>query len=211
MPLLAVVYTTPWDNYLVWKGVWSYPPDRVLGLIGYVPYEEYAFFILQSLLAGLWVFWLVRRLRTGSQRTGRTRWWGTAAYLALTLIGSVLLFTERSLYLGLILAWASPVLAFQWAFGGDLLSGVARVRALAITTLTVYLWLADRLAIGLDIWQISPQYTTGLSILGLPLEEALFFLITNVMVVEGLLLFIHPVAWTRFHTLLAHLRPKHRI
>lgn len=25
MPLIALVYTTPWDNYLVWQGVWGYP------------------------------------------------------------------------------------------------------------------------------------------------------------------------------------------
>ena len=35
--LLAVSYTTPWDNYLVWKGIWSYPPGRVLATIGWVP------------------------------------------------------------------------------------------------------------------------------------------------------------------------------
>lgn len=25
MPLIALLYTTPWDNYLVWKGVWGRP------------------------------------------------------------------------------------------------------------------------------------------------------------------------------------------
>jgi len=208
MPLLAVLYTTPWDNYLVWKGVWAYPSDRVLGRLGFVPYEEYAFFVLQSLLAGLWVFWLVRRLVRRAPRTGHTRWWGAGLYFALSLLGAVLLHTERTLYLGLILAWASPVLAFQWAFGGDLLSGVTRVRAAGVATLTAYLWLADRLAIGLDIWQISPRYTTGLNLLGLPVEEALFFLVTNVMVVEGLLLFIHPQAWTRVQALRVRFRPE---
>ena len=37
---LALVYTTPWDNYLVYKQVWGYPPGRVLATIGYVPIEE---------------------------------------------------------------------------------------------------------------------------------------------------------------------------
>ncbi|MFN3179873.1 MAG: lycopene cyclase domain-containing protein, partial [Thermus sp.] len=52
MPLIALVYTTPWDNYLVWKGVWGYPEGRVLLRIGYVPLEEYLFFLLQPLLTG---------------------------------------------------------------------------------------------------------------------------------------------------------------
>lgn len=209
LPLLALLYTTPWDNYLVYKGVWSYPPDRVLGRIGYVPFEEYAFIVLQSLLGGLWMFWLLRRMGADPSKTGGARWWAAGMFVALALCGVPLLFTDRGLYLGLILVWAMPVLAFQWAFGGDLLSGLARVRLTAVSTLTGYLWLADRLALGLDIWQISPRYTLGVSLLGLPAEEALFFLVTNVIVVEGLLLFIHPLALPRLHALLARLQPSH--
>jgi len=31
--LLALVYTTPWDNYLIWRDVWHYGTDRVVGTI----------------------------------------------------------------------------------------------------------------------------------------------------------------------------------
>ena len=51
--LIALVYTTPWDNYLIRQGVWSYPEGVVLGTIGYVPIEEYGFMILQSMLGGI--------------------------------------------------------------------------------------------------------------------------------------------------------------
>ena len=51
--LLAFAYTTPWDNYLVFREVWGYPPGRVLATIGYVPVEEYAFFLLQPIMTGL--------------------------------------------------------------------------------------------------------------------------------------------------------------
>src|SRR5262247_2289781 len=51
--LLAVLYTTPWDNYLVATKVWYYNPKLVTGfIIGYVPIEEYTFFILETILAG---------------------------------------------------------------------------------------------------------------------------------------------------------------
>jgi lycopene cyclase domain-containing protein len=56
---IAVVYTTPWDNYLLATGVWYYDPRLILNLtIGYVPVEEYAFFILQVFLTGLFGMWL---------------------------------------------------------------------------------------------------------------------------------------------------------
>ncbi|MBN2146972.1 MAG: lycopene cyclase domain-containing protein, partial [Anaerolineales bacterium] len=50
---IALVYTTPWDNYLVATGVWWYNPALVTGLrLWYVPVEEYTFFVLQTLLNG---------------------------------------------------------------------------------------------------------------------------------------------------------------
>jgi lycopene cyclase domain-containing protein len=59
---IAVVYTTPWDNYLVATRVWYYNPQLVLSVpLGYVPLEEYAFFILQTFLTGLFALWLWRR------------------------------------------------------------------------------------------------------------------------------------------------------
>ena len=43
MSAIALVYTTPWDNYLIMKNIWSYPEGVVLGTIGFVPIEEYGF------------------------------------------------------------------------------------------------------------------------------------------------------------------------
>jgi lycopene beta-cyclase len=60
--LIALVYTTPWDNYLVATGVWHYDPKLVLNItIGYVPIEEYSFFVLQTFLTGAFVYWLWSR------------------------------------------------------------------------------------------------------------------------------------------------------
>src|SRR5512134_2505835 len=61
--LLAVLYTTPWDNFLVATGVWYYNPELVTGLVlGYVPIEEYTFFVLETIAAGLWWWFLARRI-----------------------------------------------------------------------------------------------------------------------------------------------------
>lgn len=210
LPVIAFVYTTPWDNYLVFREVWSYPPDRVLGRIGYVPYEEYAFFILQTLISGLFLLWLMRR---GGETAGvapsaaLVRWGGAALLMGLSLLGVLFLRNENTLYLGLITAWAFPVLAGQWAFGGDLIMGRARLFWTAVLLPTVYLWFTDAFAIWQGIWSIADRYTVGLKAGPLPFEEALFFLVTNLLVVTGLMLFLHPAAMTRLSGALPYLRP----
>ena len=63
--LIAVLYTTPWDNYLVATRVWWYDPALVTGIvIGWVPIEEYTFFIMQPILAGVWLLTLLRYERS---------------------------------------------------------------------------------------------------------------------------------------------------
>ncbi|WP_375335542.1 lycopene cyclase domain-containing protein [Halorussus sp. MSC15.2] len=42
---------------------------------------------------------------------------------------------------------------------------------------------------GTGLWTISPDYSTGIHVAGLPVEEAIFFVLTNLLVVQGLLLF----------------------
>lgn len=202
LPLIALVYTTPWDNYLVWRGVWGYGPDRVIGTIGYVPVEEYLFFLLQPLLAGLWLYLLLERGRgTGNREQGsengkgkgaeRARWVGAGVYLALAGAGVWLLGFERGTYLGLILAWAAPVLAAQWGWAGAGMWRRRRLFLVAVAVPTLYLWVADAVAIALGIWTISLDLSSGLIVLGLPVEEAVFFLATNLLVVQGLMLFLH--------------------
>lgn len=192
MPLIALVYTTPWDNYLVWRGVWGYGPDRVLGTIGYVPVEEYLFFLLQPLLTGLW---LCSRLPVQPSTAGNaSRWTGAALYAAAAALGVWLLGRSEGTYLGLILSWAAPVLALQWAYAGREIWARRRAFLAAVAVPTLYLWAADSAAISLGIWHISEAHTLGPSVGVLPLEEAVFFLVTNLLVVQGMILFLHPPA-----------------
>ena len=65
--LVAIVYTTPWDNYLVATNVWWYDPQLVSGVtIGWVPIEEYTFFVLQTIMTGLWLLLLARHMQPSS-------------------------------------------------------------------------------------------------------------------------------------------------
>jgi lycopene cyclase domain-containing protein len=192
LALIALVYTTAWDNYLVYRGVWWYGADRVIGTIGYVPIEEYLFFLLQPLLTGLWTYRVLARTPASHDvlPSRGTAIAGAVVYWALALGGALALMTERGLYLGLILAWAAPVLALQWPFIARTVRAAPRAFVAAVAVPTLYLWVADRAAIGAGIWSIAPHYTTGLHLVGLPLEEAVFFLVTNLLVVQGALLFL---------------------
>jgi len=190
--LIALVYTTPWDNYLIWRNVWHYGSDRVVGTIGYVPVEEYLFFLLQPIFTGLWLYWLLAHKGEPSPQEDSTivRTTGTGFWVVLSIAGALMLQWDPWVYLGLILVWAGPVLALQWVIGATHLWATRCIWLNGTLFPTLYLWLADRIAIRQGIWSISDAYTTGFHLFGLPLEEATFFLVTNLLVVQGLLLLL---------------------
>jgi len=198
LSLVALGYTWPWDRALIGQGVWGYPPGRVLATIGGVPLEEVAFFLIQTWLVGLTAFAVGRGRRWGAAAGDPSpigswvRWGAAAAALGVAGVGLLLWPTEPGRYLGLVLVWSMPVIAVQWAFGGDLLWGRRRALALAVGLPTAWLWLADRLAIGWSIWWISPDLTVGWRPFGLPVEEAVFFLLASLLVAGGVLLALHP-------------------
>ncbi len=214
--VIALLYTTVWDNYLVATAVWWYDPALVTGVtIAYVPIEEYTFFVLQPILAGLWLLFLLRRLRlpadpAAGQAPGpaptKLRVWSVIAAAAIWL-GSVVLLAsgwQPGIYMGLELVWAVPPIALQFAFGADILWRYRRLVGLAIAPLTLFLSAADAIAINGGIWTISPQKSLGLLLGGvLPVEEFLFFLLTNTLVTFGVTLVMAQASHQRFAELRA--------
>jgi lycopene cyclase domain-containing protein len=202
--VVAVVYTTPWDNYLVATGVWYYNPDLVTGiLLGWVPIEEYTFFVVETVLAGLWIAFLMRRMRFETLAPLRRSWRIVPAALLLLLwLGSVALLISGwppGTYLALLLAWALPPIALQLGFGGDILRRYGRLVVTAIATLTLYLSAADYLAIGSGTWEIDPAQSLHWLIAGvLPVEEVIFFLITSTLVTLGIVLILALESHERF-------------
>jgi lycopene cyclase domain-containing protein len=187
--IVALVYTVPWDNYLIARGVWWYGDGSVLGTVGHAPVEEYLFIVVQPTLTATWLAHLTLPTTwPASHHPVRSRVVATAAALGVGVAGWSLLETT-TFYLGAILAWAAPVLALQWAVGAPQLWARRRVVALGTLVPAAYLCLADRIAIEYGIWTLSPRYTTGVAIGGLPIEEATFFLVTNLFVVQGLVLY----------------------
>ena len=210
LALVALIYTTPWDNYLVATGVWWYDPRLVSGVtFGWVPAEEYCFFVLQTLLTGLWTAALVRGGAGGPEETESggvgIRMAAAGVAIALAVLGAGLLAMgwRPGTYLGLILAWAMLPLALQLLFGADLLWARPRQLAAAIGIPTAYLWAVDALALSAGTWTIDPGQTTGLLVGPLPVEEMLFFLLTNVIVACGVTLLLHAETPARARRLLS--------
>jgi len=187
---LAIVYTTPWNNLMIAEGVWWYGEGTTLVHFWYTPLGEYLFFILQPILTALWLFQFPTIRERSIQIPATKRLVGVAAGLIVGIIGFVLLLTDSTFYLGAILFWAGPILAIQWGFGWPYLWEIRRTFAVMLLVPTLYYWVIDRLAIGMGIWVISDTHTVGISLLGLPLEEALFFLMTNIFVIQGIVLYM---------------------
>lgn len=224
---LATLYTTPWDNYLVATRVWWYDPALVLGLtIGWVPVEEYLFFILQPVLGGLILLYLFSRKRAFSpvqphtedqarnpeELSGvRFRRWSLVIAFAIWVasLATLILGEPATTYLSLELAWALPVIILQLAFGGDILWQQRRKVIFVILLLTVYLSAADALAIQSGVWTINPTKSLGILLGGvLPVEEFVFFLLTNIMVAFGFVLIWTPQSLVRLKGILSRIRTR---
>jgi putative membrane protein len=224
---LATLYTTPWDNYLVATRVWWYDPVRVLGItIGWVPVEEYLFFMLQPVLGGLFLLYLFSHnlivppsyAPAGKHETGqdelkglRFRRWSLAIAFVIWIsaLASLAIGKAEATYLGLELAWAMPVIILQLSFGADILWQQRRKVVLAITLLTIYLSAADALAIQSGVWTINPMKSLGV-LLGwvLPVEEFAFFLLTNTMVAFGFVLIWAPQSLPRLKGIWRRIRTR---
>lgn len=193
--IVAVLYTTPWDNYLVATGVWWYDPALVTGLtLGWVPIEEYTFFVLQTVLTGSWLIWLARRVRPVSEEVPARpalRRWVTAGLgvLWVAALAAWLAHWPPATYLAITLTWALPPVMLQTGFGADILWHQRRLVAAAVLIPTLYLAGIDALAIDSGTWTISPTQSSGVLIGGmLPLEELVFFLVTNMLIGFGMVL-----------------------
>ena len=119
----------------------------------------------------------------------------------------------EGLYMGLILVWAGPFVLLLW-YGltpAPKVEGIlTNDRSLAhqlilelplsntmlpIALPTLYLWIVDTFALRRGTWVIEPGTKFGLHVWdGLEIEEAVFFMVTNVLIVFGLIAFDNALA-----------------
>jgi lycopene cyclase domain-containing protein len=210
---LALVYTTPWDNYLVATRVWSYNPALVTGIVfSYVPIEEYTFFLAETILSGLWWWFSARRislLPNSGEGAGVRIFHPNPLLVSLSacLLSAAWLFSTCQFflgpaswnYLGIIFFWALPAILPQLLFGADILWHYRKLVFWAIFIPGLYLSLTDIIALKATIWSISPSQTLGINFFViLPLEEVIFFFVTNALIAFGLTLMLSDLGRQRF-------------
>lgn len=199
--VVAFAYTTPWDNYLVATGVWWYDPALVTGIVfGYVPVEEYTFFLLLPIASSLFTILLMCRIPFDPQAADNSRIRFIATLIAFLIwiihvLLLVLTFTDPQnfrpfTYLSLEIVWAFIPVMVQLAFGADILWRHRRMVLTAIALATLYYSATDAIAIAAGTWTIDPEQSLSHIKFGsiLPLEEFIFFLLVNILVVFGLTL-----------------------
>ena len=195
---IAYAYTTPWISYMIRRGAWGYADGAVVARALSIPLGEYLFFAIQTVVVAFALH------RIGFDPTFREgdfdrapRVAGVLVGLAMVPVGLGLVLLDPSfLYLGGLIAWVGPVLALQWGVGGGYLARTPRLWVTATLIPAAYFWLADRIAIGMGTWYLSPELTTGVAVLGLPIEEMLFFVAAGLMTINGLVLFEWVLDWS---------------
>ena len=88
------------------------------------------------------------------------------------------------LYLALLLLWV-PVLGLQWLIGWKKLWPQRHTWPWIVLAASLYLSLADAVALSQQIWFFRPAFLIGWSVGNVPVEEMLFFVLMTAMVVQG--------------------------
>lgn len=91
-------------------------------------------------------------------------------------------------YLVFELCWAVPVLGLHWALDRRRLKAHLSVLLLVVAVMTTYLSAADSVAIHAGIWRLHRDRVVGVYLGNVPIEESIFFLATNLMVAQSLIL-----------------------
>ncbi|RKF79817.1 Bifunctional lycopene cyclase/phytoene synthase [Golovinomyces cichoracearum] len=200
---IAVLSATPWDSYLIRNQIWTYPPQAVLGLhLFLIPVEEVFFFVIQTYNTSLLYILLSKPLFHPSfldQATTCGKVISRFVQIAISLcfiLSIPLCRAGESTYLALILLWAIPFILLLWTLSSQFLLKLPLINTLVpIALSTLYLWVVDTLALKRGTWTIEPKTKLGIYVWdGLEVEEAIFFLVTNTLVVFGLVAFDHSLA-----------------
>ncbi|KUI55996.1 Bifunctional lycopene cyclase/phytoene synthase [Cytospora mali] len=193
---IAVTATIPWDSYLIRHNVWTYPPDAIIGpTFCSIPAEEVFFFVIQTYNTSLLYQLLNKPLLHAEYLLSSSR---IAVELHRLIQGVILVLSLAGFwmvsnggpgtYLGLILIWVCPFAFLTWTIGGLFMSTLPWTStAIPIALPTLYLWIVDEMALQRGTWAIESGTKLGATVWGsLEVEEAVFFLATNVLIVFGL-------------------------
>ena len=199
--LVAVmIFTTPWDNLAAKWGIWGFPREKYSLRIGYLPIEEYAFFLLQSLnvmLAVRALFYFLPDWQLG-QEADIGKW--TLTCLAASIVPWAIVAIQfvwlrkrfgPCVNYAIHLAWFLPVIYVQWVIAPWVFWNHAGLLALVMGAFGIYYTLADLAAVRAGTWFFDEKQITGVKLAGvLPWEEIAFFFLTSLLVAQSYLLLL---------------------
>ncbi|CAG8955138.1 hypothetical protein HYFRA_00007153 [Hymenoscyphus fraxineus] len=200
---IAVVSTTPWDSYLISRNIWTYPPSVIIGpRLFLIPIEELFFFGIQTYNTSLLYLLLSKpvfhpiylRRKSGINQYKLS---GQILLVSSIILGVLMVRAgKEGTYLGLILVWAGPFALLLFCLSSQFILTLPYTSTiLPIAIPTIYLWVVDTLALKRGTWAIQSGTKLGIYLWdGLEIEEAIFFLATNVLIVFGQIAFDHALA-----------------
>lgn len=192
--ILAVSYTTPWDNYIIYHKAWWYRKDAVIGTIGYVPIEEYIFFIVQTTLTSLWTICCSRwTLNSLYLRNSKSLKFQLIKYVGIISIAIPLIWgwynaipATKSFYLGSILWWSLLIVIMLWYLVSSHIAPRYLQILFSFVFPSLYLCYVDVIALRARVWHINERTSFEIFVVSeLPLEEVVFFFVANFMIVMG--------------------------
>lgn len=198
--LAVLLFTTPWDNFAAKRGIWGFPREKYTLKIGYLPVEEYVFFLLQSanvMLAIRALFYRLPILRTElpTTLTFTTLFFVVASLVPWLIIAAQLRRVRRRagprVNYALHLCWFLPVIYIQWIIAPILFLSEAGLLAGVTLAFGIYYTLADLVAVRVGTWFFDENQITGVKLRGiLPWEEIAFFFLTSLLVAQSYILLL---------------------
>ena len=197
---LAVgLFTSPWDNAAVKKGIWGFPDHQHRFKINYLPIEEYLFFFIQTVLVILSTRWAYLTFPSLSLHLETTL--TPLKGVMCLLLFLIWFFLGRSLhqkplaprwnYTVHLFLWFSPLILLQWIIGYELFAPRLPFLLLLSMAWGLYYTLCDLVATAQGIWHFDSQQIHGTKILNiLPWEESAFFWITSLLVAQSYILLL---------------------
>ncbi|MCX6140415.1 MAG: lycopene cyclase domain-containing protein [Candidatus Kapabacteria bacterium] len=197
--LIVVVFTFPWDNWAVARGIWNFPDDRLLFRIRNLPIEEVLFFVIQTLQVGLLVSALASWFPSPHDRQvefDEPILIEIIGFLVLWVVAGVSTRRVRKIRLRItyawhLLYWFLPVVIVQWIFGWVVLGPHIYIITLSAFLIGTILTASDVWAVRRGIWFFDERQITGPKLATiLPWEEIAFFYITSIVVAQSMVLFL---------------------
>ncbi|EGX53927.1 hypothetical protein AOL_s00004g586 [Orbilia oligospora ATCC 24927] len=200
--IIAITAATPWDSYLLTNKVWTYPEHAIIGItLWKIPFEEYFFFAVQTYITSLICILAGKSIIP------------TAFLPTLPITPSSPSIEEANLKLQKkkhlvqndykrlrrIGLFGAIFIASLITIGVKLVQSGGQVPRknvlIPILLPTGYLWFVDSLALKKGTWVINPEKSFGIKLWKyLDIEEALFFLMSNILITFGQLAFDHTLA-----------------